>query len=371
MKIYYVVNARMPTDKAHGIQIAKTCDMFATLGVETELVVSSRGKGDVQSAYALAHGIVLHRIPVLDLQCLGPIGYRLTALQFICGSLFFLWMKTFTRERFVIYTVDMDAFSFAPLAWVPRPIIAEMHSIKKPHFLVSRFFKRAGIIATNDLIGTVLAETFHIPPERLCVEPNGVDASVMHGRITKEEARDLLSLPDEPFALYVGRMYQWKGLEILADVATDSQIPIVIVGGEREEFERVTGKSGKGLLFYGVRPLEEIPLWLAAADVFIVLGTEKNEESFRYTAPMKVFEYLGAGRPIVASRTPALESIIPEDIPFWYEPDDAGSLVRAIREAHTSPEAESKVQAGRVLAEKHTWHRRTERILAFMRSMNT
>ena len=369
MKLYYIANARMPTDKAHGIQIAKMCEAFSGLGVSVELVVSSRGSGSLEEFYSLEHAIPVRRMPTLDLQFLGPIGYRMTALQFICGALFYLWAKALTGEQFVVYTVDMDAFSFTPLSWVPRPLFAEMHGIKKPGFLARRFFKRSGIVATNRLIAEELSKIFTLSPERVCIEPNGVDESASHNDISQQAARARLTLPpDQPFALYVGRFYAWKGLEILADAALESPLPIRLVGGTREEYERATGKSSGALHFSGVRPIDEVSLWLAAADVLLVLGTAKNEDSYRYTSPMKVFEYLAARRATVVSRTPAMESVVQEDAAFWYTPDDARSLARAIREAHTSPEAPAKIQAGAAFAAKHTWRQRAGRILAFMRS---
>lgn len=367
MKVYYVANARMPTDKAHGIQIAKTCEAFAEFGASVTLVVSSRGSGSVAHAYGLTKEISIRRVPVLDLQFLGPIGYRLTALQFVLGALLYLWIQAIRGESFVVYTIDMDAFSFAPLALVPRPLFAEMHSVKKPGFLTRRFFKRASVVATNALIAEGLTRAFHIPPDRLRIEPNGVDESALRHELSREDARRRLGLPDEPFALYVGRLYAWKGLEILADAAAYSPLPIYLVGGTRGEYERVTGRDAGTLRFAGVKSAGEVPLWLAAADVLVVLGTARNESSYRYTSPMKIFEYLAARRATVASRTPALESIVQGNMVFWYDPDDARSLAQAIRGAYASPETKEKIQAGYAFAATHTWRQRAQRILACMR----
>lgn len=369
MKIYYIANARMPNEKAHGIQIAKMCEAFIQASADVTLVVSNRGSGGLRQFYSLAHEIPLRRLPVWNLQFLGPVGYRLTALQFALGSLLYVWGRALSGERFVVYTIDMDSFSFAPLAWVPRPSFAEMHSTKRPNFLVRSFFKHTRIIATNQLIGDELTTTFGLSPERVRIEPNGVDESVLQNTMSSREARTQLALPlDKPFALYAGRFYKWKGLEILADAVASSPLPIYLVGGTREEYERVTEKSGEMLHFAGARAIGEMPIWLAAADVLLMLGTAENEYSYRYTSPMKIFEYLAASRPTVASRTPAATSIMQENTAFWYEPDNARSLAQAIREAYTSPEAEAKIRAGRVLATAHTWRRRAERILAFCAS---
>jgi glycosyltransferase involved in cell wall biosynthesis len=320
----------------------------------------------LNQAYGLTHHIPLRRLPVLDLQFLGPIGYRLTAFQFILESLLYLWLKVFKGERFIVYTVDMDPFSFAPLCFVPRPLYAEMHGVKKPNLLRKRFFERAQIIATNNPIAEELTQTFHIPPERLLIEPNGVDESVLQNTLSKEDARRLLGLkPEEPFALYVGRFYAWKGLEILADAAKNSPIPIYVVGGTREEYEHITKKSGDALHFIGAKPVSEVPTWLAAADVLLLIGTARNNDSYLHTAPMKTFEYLAARRPTVVARTPSMKSIMAEDTACWYEPDDAHSLGRAIQEAYTSPRAKTVVAAGLQSASEHTWRKRAERILSF------
>lgn len=370
MKMYYIVNARMPTDKAHGIQIAKMCEAFLRAGVDLTLVVSSRGTGDIQKAYGLTCAVPLQRLWVIDLQFLGQIGYWLTALQFMVAAQAYLWWRVLIREQFVLYTVDIDTFSHVPLVWLPRKVFAEMHSAKRATFLSQMFFSRAHIIATNTLIASVLSDTFTIPLEKMLIEPNGVDASFFDNELPQEEARHRLGLSDTPFALYVGRFYKWKGLDILADAAKDSRLPISLVGGTQKEYEHVSGKSGKGLYFYGVRPVAEIPKWLSAADVLIVLGTKENEDSYRYTSPMKIFEYLAARRPVVAARTPANSSIIPENAASWYTPDDAKSLTEAISLA-TSGADLSKIERGYAYAREHTWDARVERILASIKAIAT
>jgi glycosyltransferase involved in cell wall biosynthesis len=371
MKLYYVANARMPSEKAHGIQIAKMCEAFAALGVSVELIVSGRGVGNLKEFYGLSRDIPTRRIPVIDLQFLGPLGFRLTALQFVIGALGFLFTRVLRGEQFTTYTIDMDAFSFAPLALVPRPLMAEMHSAKKSNVLTRFFFKHAHVVATNTLIADELAFAFQLPRERLIVEPNGVDASALEHSLSQKEARQRLGLGGEPFALYVGRIYPWKGLEILAKAATDSPLPIYLVGGTHEEYESVTGESALHLECIGSRKAQEVPLWLAAADVVLVLGTAKNEDSYRYTSPMKLFEYLAARRPVVAAKTPANESIIKENAVFWYTPDDHESLCEAIRTAYTSPTAREKIETGYRLALDHTWHARAKRILAFVADVAT
>ena len=370
MKLYFVANARMPTDKAHGIHIAKMCEAFAEAGADVTLVVPRRGaQGSLRGYYGLRTDVPVVYLPALGgLYRKGRAGFLLASLVFMLGYVLYLGAKRVRGEAFEAYSVDMDTFSFFLLAMLGAPAYAEMHTPKPSTVLTRFFFRRARVIATNPLIADELAQTFGIPRDRLLVEPNGVDESLLDTVPSKQEARRKLGLPeDAPFALYAGRLYGWKELGILAKAARDSVLPIRLLGGTREEYERVTGEGGGQLLFAGACPPGDVPLWLAAADVLLILGSAKNESSYRYTTPMKVYEYFAARRPVVASATPALRSLIPEDAVAWYEPDDARSLCDAIQAAHAKDaEVRQKIERGAQEARAHTWRARAGRILGFM-----
>ncbi|KKU57466.1 MAG: hypothetical protein UX81_C0035G0008, partial [Parcubacteria group bacterium GW2011_GWA2_47_12] len=66
MKIYYIANARMPTEKAHGIQIAKMSEALRAAGADVILVVPRRGEdGSLKNVYNLAADIPVVRVPVI------------------------------------------------------------------------------------------------------------------------------------------------------------------------------------------------------------------------------------------------------------------------------------------------------------------
>lgn len=393
MKIVYIVNARLPNKKAYGIQIAKMCEAFVEAGIDLELVVPRTHASSIASmreAYRLRVDIPTTILPGLDLYGSGRIPFFISSCVFICTSHCYLWWKKLRGERCIVYTVDMDTFSFVPLVLSGFPVVAEMHDAKPRNLVTRYFFHRAKLlIMTNTQIRDALCERFGMSSGKTIVEPNGVDFGLFapqgHGHFSKpeygqeklvsnapsrEDARAQLGIPlERKVALYVGRFYEWKGLDILVDAAAHApDVDWYVVGDTEEVFKKVTKhiELPGNLHVAGECEPSDVPLWLAAADALLILGTKKNEQSYRHTAPMKVYEYMAAHCPVVASRTPALTSIISEHDAVWYEPDSVQSLVQAVQQAISAPD-QHMIDRGSISAQEHSWAARVERIRARFR----
>src|SRR3990167_11234410 len=104
MKIYYVANARMPSEKAHGIRLAKMCEAFLLSGADLELVLPRRrgSNDDLKRFYGLKVDIPVKRLPVLNL------GFIISSLSFMFAYIVYLR----GRKGAILYTIDMDNFSF-------------------------------------------------------------------------------------------------------------------------------------------------------------------------------------------------------------------------------------------------------------------
>lgn len=373
MKYYYVANARIPNEKAHGIQIAKMCEALLEEGRDLELVVPSRVPGNPSLAeyYGLRIDVPVTYLGVPNTYTWGKVGYVFASVLFMFAYLMYLGGKRIRGESFLVYTIDMDSFSSAAIRLLNVPYASEMHVGRPTHF-ASRFFIAgiSRIVAITSGVKESLAHTFTLNESKFIIEPNGVDLELFTDALPQKEARRTLGLrEDEKIALYVGRFYPWKGLDTLISAAAileKESIRVIVLGGSQKELQEVTGMLVPAFLdCREAVPYGEVPSWLSAADVTLVLGTSKSEESFRYTSPMKVFEYLAVGRPIVASRTPALEGLLGQGVAFYCEPDNPESLVEAIRTALQTPEKDRMAQ-GRRVAIAHSWEARAQRIGAFL-----
>lgn len=374
MKLYYIASARMPNKKAYAIQIAKMCEAFAGEEVELELIVPKQKNAieDIKDYYQLHSTFRVTRLPTFCSYASSRWGYFISSISFVILYSMYLIVKILRGERGVVYTIDTDTFSFAACAFLGMPCFLETHGGKAKSWINTIFFKRVkGVIVINNIIKKQIAKTLAFPENKILVWPNGIDLDLFRD-VSKDEARNSLSLPkDIKIVMYCGRFYGWKGFEVLIEAAKElpPDIFIYVVGGTKEEFLSVTKKIiiSKNFIFPGEKPYTEIPLWLSAADAFLVLGTKYDTQSYYYTSPMKVFEYLAMKRPIIASKTPAIQDIVSDKQAVFYESDNYKDLAQKI--SFTVNDSESirmKIAAAAIRAKDFTWQKRAKDTVEFI-----
>jgi len=376
MKLYYIANARMPTEKAHGIQIAKMCEAFIEAGIDLTLVVPNRKTvpKSMKDYYGLRVDIPMIKVPAIHTHTGGKILFTLSSLSFALSYFVHRWLFWKKGEDSVVYTIDIDNTAYCLVPFLGLPYFSEAHTAKAKTWIHRILFSRiSGLITINGIIKKEMIERFGLATQKVYVEPNGVDEQFFpsaQDSDVRNEARRLLGIDENiNLALYTGRFFEWKGLEIFpaASLLLEDTMAIGIVGGPKEEFTRITGIQSlpSNLLFFGEQPHSKIPLWLQAADVLVVLGTKRDMQSYYYTSPMKLFEYLASGKPIVASDTPAIREIISEKEGVLYTPDSPDDMAKKLcYAAYYSDEIASKVAAAKARAMTFLWRNRARRIIS-------
>ncbi len=372
MKLYYVAHCRFPSERAHAIQIAKMTEAMRLSGVDVHLILPRRKNHIMQSPhefYGLKISVPLHYLPICDLYRWGKTGYFISGLSFLAAYWFFLFWKRLRGEHFSLYTIDMDQFSFIGVSFFRVPFIMEIHDTKKYGMLLHRMFTRArAIITINTIIKRELVRNFDISPEKVVVCPNGIDRALFSQPANRNAWRARWHIAqDARLVLYVGKCYAWKGMEIL-DGAFRAlpRVTFAFVGCTREEVEKVTGTKCDypNVLFFGQCPYVEMPQWMKSADMLLLIGTKKNEYSYYHTSPMKLFEYMATGIPILAAHTPAVSDTVSEREVFFYEPDNAQSFVGKIQEIFNHQSAARKMaSATQQLVSKFSWENRAKKIV--------
>jgi glycosyltransferase involved in cell wall biosynthesis len=168
-------------------------------------------------------------------------------------------------------------------------------------------------------------------------------------------------------------LYPWKGVDVFVRaLARVPHIRGLIVGGHAGEHDlaRVQslvaelGLAGR-VTITGHVPPADVASRLAGATM-LVLPNTPSAISERYTSPLKLFEYLGLGKPIVASRLPSiLEVLTDEQTALLVPPGDEGALASALsRLAADATLSRTLGAAALALAPNYTWAHRAERLEA-------
>jgi len=371
MKLIYIANARIPTEKAHGIQIIKMCEAFSRTNNELELVIPRRINWIKQNPfeyYGVEKNFKIKKVICLDLipfdKYLGHLALWIESLTFFSFSFFYILFKkvdiVYTREKF-----------FLAFVFFKKNFIFEAHAFPNNYFLYSFFLKRlkAIVVITKELKNLFVKHG--ISAEKILIAPDSVDLEQFNIKESKEECRNKLTLPlEKKIVLYSGHLYKWKGVDVLAEASKflAKHIEIYFIGGTEKHIKDFQNKYlNSNIKVIGHRPYSEIPYWLKSADILILPNSAKQEISKHWTSPIKLFEYMASKRPIIASDLPSIREILNKNNAFLVEPDSPKKLAEAIKNAlensifcdKLSKQAFKDVQA-------YTWQKRTQNILKFI-----
>jgi len=223
---------------------------------------------------------------------------------------------------FVYYVID-ELFRLVPQKWFQG---------------IARYIERMNyrdsnlVLSINEALREYTIAMGAVPGKTHVIRA-GIDLE-WFGKADREKKRKELGIyPDDIVLFFMGWLYEFSGLlEVaysLKQNTENNHIKLLIVGdGElREELQRLQNVKDMSdrLILVGWQPYHEIPYYLAAADICILPA--KNNEIMRNIVPIKMYEYMAAGKPVIASRLPGILKEFREGNGVVYV-DDAGEVVR-------------------------------------------
>lgn len=175
-----------------------------------------------------------------------------------------------------------------------------------------------------------------MPPEDIFPAPVGADLEAFSPARDGRGVRERYQLGDHPVVLYMGQLAGAAYVNLLLDAAAfilkrRPQVRFLVVGGG----ERLKGfqhharvlQVDRQVIFTDYVPQDEVPEYVAAAD--IAVATFEDNEITRCKSPLKVAEYMAAGKPIVASRMGEVPRML-EGCALLVPPCSVQGLVEAI-----------------------------------------
>lgn len=311
----------------------------------------------------------------------NPPGARAKIVQ-LTGSLrspirAWSYLRLIKREGYThVYCREYKLLAFMRLYSYVFP--AKTKFIFEIHVLHSDPLFWVAVGKSHAVVGTTEASlrdtaSFRSPSTPVCVARNGIDMSRFPQVPDAVEARRTLVIPEGSLVVaYVGsfgRYNSWKGIEIFLDAARllPDYIFLAVGARENERSDFSARYPMRNVRIHDAVAPKEIPQILAAADMLVLPNRSDSKESAFYTSPLKLFEYMASGVPIISSDLPSIREIVSEEDVFFFKAGDYVSLADAIRAVVADLKAARKraENAKRNVAQ-YTWAARARAIIELM-----
>lgn len=388
--LLYVSLMRLPTEKAHGLQIMQNCEAFADAGYAVTLwaarrwnTADMRALDDVFAYYGVKANFKIQRIPCLDLFPLfkpdglgARIAFYVQLVTYILALMIALVFKQtdvyYSRDEALLYVMSFlksreklayEAHLFPESgrgAKLQQDVIARVHSV---------------IAITPKLRHDLIAQR-GAHPDRTIVAHDGIRQARFETVPDRATARQQLGWDEQAFIVgFVGRLQMIgmdKGVGTLVQaLAQVEDAYFALVGGPdegadilRQQWLALNLPEGRFLYAGHVQP-DVVPLYLSAFDVCAMPHPHTTQFAY-YTSPLKLFEYMASKSAIVASDLPAWADVVTdEETALLVPPSDVEALANAIQRLKDQPDLREKLagNAYQCVMSDYTWSARADKIL--------
>lgn len=393
-RLLYVSLMRTPTEKAHGLQIVQNCEAFASNGYDVELwgarrwnTPEMRAVDNIHAYYGVQPTFKIQRLPVLDVmplaggvQVLERVAFYLQIVTYVI----IMWLLVWSRDDDIFYTRD-EYLLLALRVLKPRhKLVYEAHLFPQTGggaWVQRQTVQRAGaIVAITAPMKDALINQRGADAASVMVAHDGIRAARFADLPDRATARQQIGWQNAPFIVgFVGRLHMLntgKGVDTLVDALSDmgDDVAFALVGGPDDMADMLreqwlaAGHAPDRFLYAGHVLPEQVPLYMRAFDV-CVMPHPHTEQYAYYTSPLKLFEYMASGTPVIVSDLPAWEDVVRDgETALLVPPGDVGALrttIERLKSDSALRDVLAEAAQNRVF-EQYTWDVRAKRILEFV-----
>jgi glycosyltransferase involved in cell wall biosynthesis len=373
MRILYLSLSYVPSRRASSVQVMRMCAALAAAGHEVTLLTKANAgedaaaqeRGGDHAFYGVPPAFALRKLPRPKRRGGGVLFSAAMARQ--------LWLH---RKRVeLVYSRDLLGAWMASQARLP--VVFEAHSIPAAPAL-RRLWRslmtsprlRRLVVISEALRRDLQAEGLLPAHGSVVVAHDAADAPATAPR----RAGQGPSGGGASRVGYVGSLYPGRGIELIFALAR--RLPALrfeIIGGSEADLARWRPELPGNARLRGFVAPGELAARYAELDVLLmpyarsgVGGPLAKVDTSRWCSPMKMFEYMASGAPIVSSDLPVLQEVLRHDGNALIAPvDDPDAWQRAIERLVTEPATAARLadQALRDLRAHYTWDVRAAAVL--------
>jgi glycosyltransferase involved in cell wall biosynthesis len=371
MRIACIAASQIPSHTANSIQVMKVSQAIRGLGNEVCLWLpdfgTEAGWDELSKQYGLEHEF--------EIRWLRTIA-RLRRYDFSLSAV----REARKWGADLLYIWPPQAAGFASRLGLPTVFEAHDRPMGRlgprwvAQFLRGRGAKR--ILPTTDRLRKWLEVRYGmaLSPPFAIVSPNGVDLARYADLPSPSGSRAALGLEDRFTAGYTGHLYPGRGIDIIIELARRNRdIQFLMAGGESSAVsrwqKRITDGHVENVRMFGFISNDDLPLYQGACDVLLMpyarqISVSSGGDSADFASPMKVFEYLAAGRAILSSDLPVLREILNEENSILIPPESVDSWNETLlRVRDNDADRQRLSSAAREDAKRYSWDERARRSL--------
>ena len=373
-KVTYLSASKLPSTQANGIHVMEMCSALSRSACEVTLHAALDQDVDEHKifySYGKDRTFSLKGVRRVNLPILGSILYGLaSAIQLI------------SKEVDLIYARCPHSVFFS--LWKRAPFIYEAHDIpnRKLRRVLEAIIFKSKHLARIAVISKALKDDYlsmfpSIDPSMIEVLPDGAN-------VPSESSADSFCLArsgskEKLVVGYFGSFYPGKGVEMASQLAERmGDLEFQIVGGTREQIEMYSSTASENTL-YGERiDHREVFKRMRQVDILILPAGKKIEAHgggniAKYTSPLKLFEYMSAGRPIICSELPVLAEVITDGKNgLMASPDSIEAWVAAIERLKDENLRSRLAEAALLdLSALYSWDVRARKIIELLNCKNS
>ncbi len=234
------------------------------------------------------------------------------------------------------------------------------------------------VAVSNNLKVFLLENRIVKSPNTISVIPNAADVEAFQRHFDTQAIRSSMGIPDAFIVMYTGTLQVWYAIEDLISAFSlilkeipDAFLLIVGEGQARERLENLACQLGiaNNVKFMGYINHSKIPEVISIADVVVAPFKELGMTFFG--SAIKIFEYLSAGKPIVASKIGQIAEVLQNEYTaLLVTPSHVEELANAIvRLAHDEQLRNYLARNAKIEAQKYSWDRYADQLVGIYKKL--
>ena len=363
----YITRTSLPSNNARSVHVMKICEQLNNLyGQKFVALVGNKYESTevICSKYGTSH----FEIKELGIKCQNKKSFYVFASH----------AAKFVRKYNIKKVITRDPLTALYISLMGIDVVLDLHAdmgwecgrayhIFKAKKIVNK--KNLHFSAITYSLKDYYISNYNELYEKMIVIPDGVTLECYEG------VSCVIPLKNDIIKIgYVGKFTSGKGIDTIIKIAKAMpKYRFYMYGGTKDDAENETGLTvSDNIVFGGYINNSKVPEIMKEMDIMMLPNKEKqicNKVPMgEFTSPIKMFEYMASGRPIIASDIPVLREVLNEQNCYFANEDDISSWIECIEYINNNrDEALVKSRRAKKDVEQYTWKKRAEKLVELIR----